>query len=218
MSNPVKQWLVPVVVETFDSNYNHDVQLVKYMGNLRLDMGGLTQSGDIITSIWKKAIKTHLAPDFHPQNILVLGLGGGSVIHLLQRLYPDSAITAVEIDPVVINIAKKYFFLDQVKNLTVIRGDAVQYIQHLPQDNYFDLVLVDCYLGHQIPKELSSVRFIKKVKKHCQFLLINRIFWDKYKQEALTFINSLSPHFSITTCRTPSNLVLSISVIIKPHA
>lgn len=39
-----------------------------------------------------------LPPYFSPSRILILGLGGGSMVHYFQRYYKDANVDVVEID------------------------------------------------------------------------------------------------------------------------
>jgi tRNA1(Val) A37 N6-methylase TrmN6 len=57
---------------------------------------------------------------FEFRNILILGMGAGSIISLLRDKYNISCpITAIEKDEVVIELAKKYFNIDKYKSLTI---------------------------------------------------------------------------------------------------
>lgn len=204
----LKQYLIPITLENFDSDFNKDINVVTFLGKIRLDMGGLTQSGDIIENIWAKAIKKHIPPEFKPNNILLLGVGGGSAAKYLHHRWPQTNIIGVEIDPEVIRIAKQYFSADDLPNFSIINDDAINFISKISGD--YDIVMVDCYQGDQIPKELENLKLIDRLKSHCKYLLLNRLFWDDYQKHTLRFISSLKTKFRISTCRTPSNLVLSV--------
>lgn len=206
----LKQYLSPQVVGRFDSRINKNVELVQFGGNPRLDMGGLIQSGHIIEDIWQTAFKKLLPKNFSPQSVLILGFGAGSAARLVHRLWPNTSITGVEIDPQVINIAKKHFSIDTVPNLQIINADAYNFVYELGTKNY-ELALVDCYLGDQIPDKLQQTDFFLKLKKHSGYVLINRLFWGSYQQPTLEFLDSLEQHFSTQTCRTPSNFIISIT-------
>jgi spermidine synthase len=64
-----------------------------------------------------------------PTNIVVLGLGGGTLPNCLLRNFPEVLITVVELREVVINIASKYFALPQDERLSVINDNALDYLQ-----------------------------------------------------------------------------------------
>ncbi|HUE75359.1 MAG TPA: oxidoreductase, partial [Chloroflexota bacterium] len=52
-----------------------------------------------------------LLPDRAPRRSLVLGVGGGTVIHLLTRKFGPHPILGIEIDPNVISLARSHFDL-----------------------------------------------------------------------------------------------------------
>ena len=47
------------------------------------------------------------------QRVLLVGLGGGSLFHLVQRCQKVPEIEVVEIDPVIVDISRKYFFIEE---------------------------------------------------------------------------------------------------------
>src|SRR3989338_1662437 len=192
MLNLPKDWLAPQLVRTFTSRFNTQIQLVKFMGRLRLDMGELTQSGHIIETIWNSAFNSLLPSGFIPKTVLILGFCGGSTAKLIRRKWPLSQITGIEIDPVVIEIAKTYFKIPKEVNL--VNQDAVQFVEKL-KENY-DLILVDCYLGHIIPHQFEELNFLKKLKKHSTHLLLNCLFWEEHKTKTLEFMSRLESDFT----------------------
>ena len=63
------------------------------------------------------------------ENILVLGVAGGSVIKTLaNEINYKGKITGVEIDEQIIEIAKEYFKLDSIPNLELIIDDAFEFV------------------------------------------------------------------------------------------
>jgi spermidine synthase len=205
----LRAFFAPEVVETFKSKFNTKIQIVNFSGQLRLDMGDLTQSGLVIEKIWAKSFKKLLAGSFFPKKILILGFGAGSVAKVISKKWPESKITGVEIDLMVIKIAKKYFEIDKIRNLTIINQRAEDYIKNT--QDIFDLILIDCYQGYMIPLAFEDTNFLKVVKSKGKTVLLNRLFWDSHQQKTLRFLNKLDKSFTTTTCRTPSNLVISIS-------
>ncbi|MFZ2202515.1 MAG: methyltransferase domain-containing protein, partial [Microgenomates group bacterium] len=152
---------------------------------------------------------THLLPkDYHPESILLLGLGGGSVIKYLRRRYPRARLTAVEIDPVMIEIARKHFQIDSVKNLKIVNQDAVAFIKKAKE--HYSLILVDCYQGHQTPPGFDTVPVLAKMKSLGDYLLITRLYWDDFKLKTDDFVAKISSHFQVKSVYTASNLVISL--------
>lgn len=209
----LKSFFFPQVVRTYESKFNKRVEIIEFAGQYRLDMGGLIQSGKIMADIWHQGLKDLLPKKFKPESALVLGFGGGSVAHLLAKKYPGIRIVGVDIDPVTIQIAHDYFDIDKVPNLTIVNDDAVKFIEKTK--DHFDLTLVDCYKGYEIPEPFWDPKFLKKVKEHSRYLLVNRIYWDEFIKVSDDFVKKMREHFSIITTRTPSNLLLSVSDLPK---
>jgi len=62
-------------------------------------------------------------------------LAGGTIVNLLIRMYPYMNIVGVDIDPVIVDLGRKYFHLDEYKNLKIEIADAFDYIKHVPENS-----------------------------------------------------------------------------------
>ena len=83
-----------------------------------------------------------LRPPPWPRNVLLIGLGAGSLAKFIYHRLPATKITVVEIDPQVELVARLHFKLpDDAKRLRVIIGDGAQYM--LEDGVRFDSILVD---------------------------------------------------------------------------
>ncbi len=205
----LKQYFVPEKLATTKSKINKDIEIVNFGGHRRLDMGGLTQSGRIIEDIWNHGFKKLLLKGFAPQSALILGFGAGSAARLIHRRWPQCAITGVELDPQVIKLGKEYFSTDQIPHLRIVNADAYSFVYHQRSKRY-DLILVDCYLGDQIPPKLQLLSFYLHLSHLSDYILINRLFWGKYQPPTINFLNRLETKFATTTTRTASNFLISI--------
>lgn len=201
---------IPRTYKFPDSHYNKNISVLTYLNSTTLLVDSLVESGDIMTHIWKKGIKKLLPQSFKPRQILLLGLAGGCNAHLINRFYPEAHITAIEIDPFMVKLGKKFFHLDQVKNLKIIIADALDYANNLQEKDQFDLVMVDCFVGKQIPEKLESVSFFKKLKDHSRYVLINRLWWRQEYQKSAQVLRILSTHFFVIKTHTISNAVISL--------
>ncbi len=107
----------------------------------------------------------HLALTLKPdaKRVLVLGLGGGAITKRMWRDYPEMRIDSVEIDPVVVDVAERYFGLPEDERLSVTVADARRYIQASP-DTY-DIIIVDAYYADSLPFHLTTSEFFREVKK-----------------------------------------------------
>lgn len=95
---------------------------------------------------------------------LVMGMGGGSVVKTLRDEFQYvKDITAVELDPVVIEIAKTEFGIDKVKNFEIICSDAAEFIENTALS--FDLIIVDLFIGRFVPEKFYAKAFWQNIEK-----------------------------------------------------
>ena len=97
-----------------------------------------------------------------PKRALCLGLGVGATPQLLRQVYPDIAITVVELNDTVTLAAHRFFGLDSVTDLEVIIDCAARYLAKTPPATY-DLVFIDCYDESGIPAECSTDAFFESL-------------------------------------------------------
>ncbi|MFZ3301906.1 MAG: class I SAM-dependent methyltransferase [Microgenomates group bacterium] len=179
------------ILEERDSKYNGHLRVLRTwgMGNY-IQAGGLTQSGGIVESIWKSTLK--IVKNKEIKSILILGLGGGTLGKLLRNKYPNAKITGVEIDPIMIELGKKYLDLDKY-NIDIKIEDTNKF-----KFGEYDLVIVDMYSGDNFPKEFESEKFLKKLTKF-KTVIINRLYFGDKRPDTVRFGNKLEKIFSKVT-------------------
>jgi spermidine synthase len=154
----------PKTIFQTQSKISGEIKVKEQLDQYTLQVQNLTQSGGIIKSIWQKPLKKVK----NAERVLLLGLGGGTVVHLIKERFPEVKITALEIDSEIIKIGKKYFGLEKVKNLKIINTEAIKWVFGYDISKYrskFDLILVDLYLGEKFPKKAMNDQFLKNLKK-----------------------------------------------------
>jgi spermidine synthase len=93
-----------------------------------------------------------------PRNILMIGLGGGTVTNYLHKfLKNDAYIRAVELDSGVIAAAKKYFHTREFSNYKIIESDGRLYLYNTKQT--YDIIMLDAFRGGYIPFHLLTKEF-----------------------------------------------------------
>ncbi|WP_024512195.1 fused MFS/spermidine synthase [Bradyrhizobium sp. ARR65] len=102
------------------------------------------------------------AKDVH--SILEIGFGGGRTAWYLHRFLPNVPITSVELDPTVVQLAKKYFGIKDEPNFQVVNRDGRLFLQE-SKDKY-DVILIDAYRGPFVPFHLLTKEFYQIVKDH----------------------------------------------------
>ena len=97
------------------------------------------------------------------KNALVLGLGGGAVLHYLRHRFSELDMFAVDYDAQVIAISRQFFMQDSIANLSVVHEDAQQYI--VQSQSTYDRLFIDLYNDYDYPEHCSSVDFFMQCKK-----------------------------------------------------
>jgi spermidine synthase len=93
-------------------------------------------------AIWDLLLLPAFLLNTPPKNILLLGLGGGTLVHLIRLFFPSAHITCVDIDKEHIKIAKRFFKIPK-HNVTVIEGDAYSVLKARKQD--YDWIIDDVF-------------------------------------------------------------------------
>lgn len=103
-------------------------------------------------------------------------------MHLLHGMYPEAAMTGIDIDPVIIGLGRRYFGLDTLP-LTIRTADASHFV-NVGKPSLYDLVVLDLFVGTNIPAFVEEEKFLRKVKRMVApkgVLLINYL-----REEAFT--------------------------------
>ncbi|MGH2403322.1 MAG: spermidine synthase [bacterium] len=108
----------------------------------------------------------HLAMVFHPavRRVLVVGLGAGSIPKRFGRDYPDVSIDTVELDPTVVDVAKRYFEVKDDARQRIIVQDGRVFVRR--SEAKYDLIVLDAYFAEGIPFHLATKEFLELVRDH----------------------------------------------------
>jgi spermidine synthase len=80
-----------------------------------------------------------------PENVLVVGLGAGSLLHFINYHFPHCLVDGIETSAHIINLCKKYFFLPETPALSIHCLDGYDFLADLPNKKKYDLILVDAF-------------------------------------------------------------------------
>jgi spermidine synthase len=129
-------------------------------GRLALFVDGVVQSvaaeGREVEGYWAA-----LLPSVRPRRALVLGLGGGTVVHLLRRRFGELAVVGVDDDGEVLALARAELALEQ-PGLAVVEGDAFAYVAACRER--FDYICVDLFRGGRLERGILARPFLRKLK------------------------------------------------------
>lgn len=188
----------PIIMDKFKSDFNSEIFVKEFFGRKYIEVGGLMQTGKVPEKLFRSGFTKLLQNKDHKviKKILILGVGGGTLIKILKERFPESYLVAVDIDPVMIQLAKKHFDLDSYSNTKIIIGDV--FSSKTKMGNKYDLIVVDLFRGYDIPMGISNTDFLNKLKKMLTEngnVIFNRLYFQKYKNEANTFLDKVRQIF-----------------------
>jgi spermidine synthase len=95
-----------------------------------------------------------------PRDVLMVGLGGGSLAKFVYHYLPRTRVTAVEVNPQVVAIARQYFLLPpNDARLDVIVADGAEYVRH--RHLRTDVLIVDGYDAESQVAALATLPFYR---------------------------------------------------------
>jgi spermidine synthase len=102
-----------------------------------------------------------LALAYNPdaKNVLFIGLGAGSAEKRMWRDFPDVQMDVVEIDPVVVDAAHRWFELPRDPRLRVHVGDGRRFLAADPKR--WDAIVIDAFFADAIPFHLVTREFLE---------------------------------------------------------
>jgi len=99
-----------------------------------------------------------------PRDVAILGLAGGTAARQYTYAYGTGVqITGVEIDPAILDVAHRYFHLDE-PNVHPVVADARYWLD--TQAGKYDVVVMDAYRQPYIPFHLTTREFFSEVRDH----------------------------------------------------
>lgn len=106
----------------------------------------------------------HAGWALHPgaRRVLLVGLGGGSIPKRVLASYPDVRVDVAELDPEVVEVARRFFSLPRDPRLRVFIEDGRRFLRRAPEP--YDLVLLDAYFADSIPFHLTTVEFLQELR------------------------------------------------------
>jgi spermidine synthase len=194
------------VSKKVESDINGTLELTWYHGKKHLNSKNANYSYGSLQRILKYGLnKIDLSK---VNSVLLLGLGGGSVIKTLRKDFKfKKPITAVDIDPVIIKIANKEFELYKVKNLQIICQDALSFVA--TSQGKFDLIIIDLFVDTQVPDkflEFSFWELVLQLKSTNGIILFNASIENSKNAKLKAIINFLKSHvYKVSTFERVNN-------------
>jgi spermidine synthase len=150
------------VTKTIVSQYSGPLEITWYNGKKHLNSKNAKYSYGSLQRILKFGLeKINLS---EVDSVLVLGMGGGSVIETLRDDFNYvKQIDAVEIDPIIIAIAQNEFGISESEFLNIHCADAFEFVK--TNAKTFDVIIVDLYIDLTVPDKFLHLEFWDNVLK-----------------------------------------------------
>jgi spermidine synthase len=101
-----------------------------------------------------------------PRRVLMIGLGGGSLVKFCNRHLPATHVTVVEIDANVIALRSYFRIPPDGTDLRVIHGDGARYVAGLADSRDFpDVLLVDAYDRNGMSRSIAEPAFVENSRR-----------------------------------------------------
>ncbi len=194
-------YILPVKIDQKKSKFSKNLEVTWNNGYLVLDSENTNYSFGSLQRVLKKGLKYIGYERINTfENILILGVAGGSIIETLKKdVKFKGKITGVEIDVVAIEIANKYFGLNNYKNVEIIIDDAFEFV--LKTKEKYDLIVIDIFQDTTMPNFLFEDFFIDHVNmilKVNGFILFNTMVLEyQDRRRNATYKSKFNENYSV---------------------
>lgn len=98
-----------------------------------------------------------------PRRVLIVGLGGGTIPSFLHKHYPRTRIDVVDIDPAVIDVARRFFGFREDATLRAYADDGRRFIEQCREP--YDMIFLDAFGTENVPFHLATQEFLQAVRR-----------------------------------------------------
>jgi spermidine synthase len=146
-----------------------------------------------------------------PREVLMIGLGGGSLAKFLHHRLPHTRVKAVEVNPQVVALARQYFEVPRDgANFEVIVADGAEYVSRA--EVKADVMLIDGYEADSYVEALASETFyadcLRRLRR-CGMLVVNLWGSDRTFETLLQRISTTSDGRTLCLpAERPGNIIV----------
>lgn len=201
MFRKLLSYFIPVNIYLKNSAVSKTLEVTWNNGELVLDSKNTNYSYGSLQRILRKGLK-YIGYDRIKKfdNILVLGVAGGSVIKtLVDEIKFSGKITGVELDEAIVEIANTYFKLNEIPNLELVIDDAFEFV--LKTKAKYDLIIIDIFQDTTMPNFLFEDFFINRINFLLNtngFILFNTMVINaKDEERNLAYKNKFNGDYSL---------------------
>ena len=195
MFKKILSYFYPITIYNKSSKISQSLEVTLYNGKTLLNTKNTNYSYGSLQTVLKKALTTIGKSEISKMdNILVLGVAGGSVVQTLVTDFEFTKnIIGIELDTEIIEIANSYFNLDKIRNFKCIIADAEGFVK--TDKNTYNLIIIDIFKDTEMPEFLFQENFITNIKERLHnrsYIIFNIMLLDVSKKNK---INTFLQHF-----------------------
>jgi spermidine synthase len=129
----------------------------------------------------------------YPERILIIGLGTGILPKIIHYLSPKTLIDIVEIDSVVVDLARKYFHFNE-NNLIRIEIEDGRYFIERQRSNQYDIIIIDVFtVNSRIPHALRTLECLGEYLRILKStgLVVTNFLYEQESRYRQTYAHAL---------------------------
>lgn len=167
------------------------IEVVENNGERALHFGSPARQSSMLIadpnrlhSFYARAMMALLLFNDNPRDVLMIGLGGGTIAKFMLHQFPDCRLKVVEFRGSVLKVARSHFGLPFNPRLKIKIGCGADHVRHQSRElsEIHDLIMVDAYDDSGMAPEVGSERFFddcRNLLKKDGVLVINLWGTDK---------------------------------------
>jgi len=169
---------------------------------------------DYLIFSYTKLVMAGLSTIPTPKNVLIIGLGGGTLPMTIEKLLPNAQIDTVELDEAVLRVAKKWFYYQESgRQKTHLMDGRVFVKRQLRLNRSYDMIILDAFNGDYIPEHLMTMEFFREVKALLSVngLLVANTFSDNklFHHESVTYQNVFGKFHHIHSNKSANRVIFA---------
>lgn len=179
-----KRWLsyvVPFVLEKAKGEIHDELRLILTRGHLEVEGEDANYSYGTNHYAWRNVLRDMEVLWEKATHYLILGFGCGTIASLID--HPECHVVGIEKEPVLLKWFYRYFQDLLRGTYEIIQMDVNEFV---PEGNQkYDAILIDLFIGTQIPKEFLSLSFVEKWKAYLSYegvIVMN--FLETYQEQS----------------------------------
>ena len=151
-----------------------------------------------------------------PRRIHVAGLGGGRAPLVMHHYLPDAIINCVEIEPVMVEAATRFFGLTPDKRLRITVADAQAWLARQSPTTSFDIMFIDAFLGDgRSPAHMAAPGYHRLCRERLSpggVVITNLIAEDPLLEEKIDALAAAFPHLTLCPMGEDNTVVFTANI------